>query len=261
MMATMHNDLIIGDTSQISKYMSNDIKKISARNISSEIFEKHWNRVYFFFAEQRTVFAKNRDYKELFKKVNVDLTLDIARKISCKKLVYLSTIELWNKCSGQIDLSTPQNFEENYYTITKFEATKQISLMDNSIVLYPFNFNSKHRSEDFLFGKIFQSVLTKKKISVGNLNWNRDILHANWVANIASNSQSSGMIGSGTYCNVKTYVKDIYKMFNLKYEDYVSEDVSVDPKQSLIYLKSNSIHYSYEQLLIDTDKDLREEVQ
>ena len=52
-------DLLIGNTSQLSYYFSNDIVKISSRNINADTFEKSWNRVYLCFAEQKTY--KNND--------------------------------------------------------------------------------------------------------------------------------------------------------------------------------------------------------
>lgn len=250
-------DLIIGETSQISRFLPLDAVRVSARNISPEIFEKSWNKVYICFAEQRTKFAKDIEYKELFRSINVILTLEVIRRIKAKKIVYFSTVELWGSLSGPISIDTPFNFEENYYTETKYTATNFIKEIESAIVLYPFNFNSRFRTKDFLFGKIFDSILSLTKIEVGNLDWDRDILHASWVANSAVKSEASQIIGSGTYFNVKKYASDLYSYFGLRIDDFVNELPSFHQNKNLIYLNSSKVLYTYDDLLTDTIKDLK----
>lgn len=253
----LKNDLIIGESSQISNYMSSELVRVSSRNIPNHIYQTNWERVYICFAEQRTVYAHDIAFKEEFNKINVDLTLEVVKKINAKEIVYFSTVELWSNCSGAISLNTDFDFEENYYTISKYKAAKILKEIENVIILYPFNFNSRYRSSNFLMGKIFQSLLCKKKIEVGNLDWNRDILHAKWVASQAEITKQSQIIGSGTYFNVREYAKDLYKKFNMNYEEYVFES-SQSSQKKLTYLSSEKILYSYDQLLSDTLLDLKQ---
>lgn len=255
----MHNvckELIIGETSQISHYLPDSITRVSARNIPEYVFQTSWDRIYVCFAEQRTIHSHDKAYKLKFFQTNVDLTLSIIEKIKSKEIVYFSTVELWGNCTGPISLKTPFDFEENYYTTSKYEATKRLMNMEHVMIAFPFNFNSKHRSTEFLMGKVFRSLMHKEKISVGCLNWNRDILHAKWVANQAQNLKSSAIIGSGTYFNVKSYVKDLYEIFGMNFNEFVTELNESSRKKNLTYLSSDKILYSYEQLLEDTVADL-----
>lgn len=262
MMDFMHNgnfkDLIVGETSQISKYLNKSIPRVSARNIPEHIFHTRWNRVYICFAEQRTAYSLDASYKEEFFRTNVDLTLKVIRKLKCNEIVYFSTVELWGKCQGPIELDVPFNFEENYYTVSKYEATKKLIDEDGIVILYPFNFNSRFRSDNFLMGKIFRSIAFKKSVQVGNLDWNRDILHARWVAEQSEIAKISKIIGSGTHFNVKKYVQDLYAIFGMNFQDYVIESQESGARKSLTYLRSNKILYTYEQLVADTVSDLHQ---
>ncbi len=248
------NNLIIGDTSQISYYLPKDYIRISARNISSEIFNYRWNKVFILFAEQRTIFANNILYKENFYDINYNLTLDIINKINANEILYLSTTELWNKCNGSININTPWNYEENYYTDSKKKITLELQKKENVKIIYPFNFNSSYRSKDFLFGKIFYSIKNNEKIKLGNLNIKRELLHANYVANELKKTTESRIIGSGYTVDIKNFIIDIYNQKNLNFNELV-EFKEYEYNKNIFFL-DNKTCYTYDVLLKDYLNDL-----
>lgn len=257
MNSTSSNDLLIGETSQISRYMSSGLRRISSRNICDEVYETEWDSVYIAFAEQRTRLSEDIRFKEDFFRVNVDMTLEVVRKIRSKRIVYFSTTELWNNCEGQIDLDTPYNFRQNYYTDSKFLTTSKLSELENVVILYPFNFNSVYRSQDYLFGKVFHSILNLERIELGNLDMRRDILHAKWVAEVSSQALTSQIVGSGTCFSVRKYIHDVYSRCGLDPQQYIVESDQMNRHANTLYLKSSKILYSYEKLMGDTIDDIQ----
>ena len=136
---------------------------------------------------------------------------------------------------------THKPYLESKYKITKFVLENKN--LKNTIVLYPFNFNSIYRTKDFLFGKIFDSIINKQKITIGNTYFNRDIIHPEFVVNKSLLSNKHELIGSGRMTFVNDFIRDIYQEFDLKYEDFVSEDlgsfIEYD-KTNEYYLKSKN---------------------
>lgn len=256
METSTRQDLIIGGSSQVARYMPSNYHRVSGRSIPEYVFSHKWNRVYICFSEQRTSLANDKNYKSEFYDINVYKTLAVISKLSAKKIIYFSTTDLWNMCNGAIDLSTPYNFKENYYTDSKWLLTTKLMSMENVIGLYPFNFNSKFRSETFLFGKIFHSITSKKKIEIGNTHFYREILHAKYVASMAIEAKTSSIIGSGRLVYVNDYIRDLYKFAKLDYDRLVTEsDISWRPRATY-WLKSASCQYSYDNLLKDSMQDL-----
>lgn len=249
-------DLIIGSSSQISHYFPHEMQRVSSRNIPEEIFEKKWESVYLTFAEQRTRYATDNNYKDDFYRVNVHMTLDIAKKLKANRIIYYSTVELWNSLDGAISLKTPFNFAQNYYTDSKYIATEMLRQIENVVVLFPFNFNSVYRSEDYLFGKIFSSIKERKTVEVGNLDIKRDILHANWVAKQSLIAKKAKIIGSGTFHDVRKFIRDVYTGCGLNPDDLLIENGDPNRHNRVLYLGSKKILYDYETLLKDTIDDI-----
>lgn len=250
-------DLIIGCTSQISHFLPEKMVRISSRDCREEIFDTSWENVYLAFAEQRTRHSNDSNFKDDFYHVNVNMTLKFAERLKSKRVIYYSTVELWNNIDGAISLVTPFNFTQNYYTDTKYIATDRLSKMENVKILFPFNFNSTFRSEDYLFGKVVSSILNRKKIEVVNLDMKRDILHAKYVADQSVKSNGNAIIGSGTFCNVRTFIKDLYVGCGLNMHDFLIENQEPNRHSKLLYLQSEKILYSYENLLKDTIDDIQ----
>lgn len=249
--------LLVGNTSQISKYFSNDYVKTSSRNIPSDIFGSKYEEVHLCFGENQK--GKNRF---IYDEINYFYSLDLIKeflKISDKIIVY-STCELWSNCWGGIDLSTPFNFHEEPYILSKWKLDDKIKSIGNKkiISVYPFNFNSTFRNENFLFGKIFKSIINKEKIKIGDTYFYRDLLHTSYVAKVCQTLTNDKIIGSGRMFFVNDFIRDLYEKNGLLYEDFVKEKLdkfNYIPKNEY-YLK-NSPNYTYQDLINETLCDIK----
>jgi hypothetical protein len=256
------NNLVIGNTSQLSYYFPKDYLKISSRKIDFNFLRSVvWDNVYICFGESR----KYIQDKSIYDEINYKLTLTVIENIynNSNRIVIYSTCELWNKYSGQICLNDEFNFYQTPYLISKFKITNHI--MNNNDyskvkIIFPFNFNSKYRSEDFLFGKIFKSLINKTKISIGNTYFYRDIIHPSFVVNESLSSNSHKIVGSGRMTYVNDFIRDLYRNFDLSYEELVIEEEKnlylEYNKIEEYYFKSNNCLYTYNDLLRETIKDL-----
>jgi len=164
-------NIVIGNTSQLSYYFPNEYVKVSSRNIEEKIYTKNnWNNVFICLGESR----KYIENIEIYDQVNFHLTLDIINKFKSisNKIVIYSTCELWNKYDGRIDLSMKPNFYETPYLNSKYRIydyiIKNKEEFKNVVILFPFNFNSIYRDNNFLFGKVFNSIINKNKIDIGD---------------------------------------------------------------------------------------------
>lgn len=251
--------LIVGNSSQISNYFNNYIK-ISSRKILSEIFDKKYEEVHLAFGEN----VKGLD-SNIYDEVNYHYTLSLINdflKISDKIIVY-ATCELWSNCWGGIDLNTPFNFHEDPYILSKWKIVEKIKCINSSkiIIVYPFNFNSTYRNKNFLFGKIFHSIINKEKIEVGDTYFYRDLLHASYVAKICQNVKNDTIIGSGRMFFINDFIRDLYKNNDLSYENFVQENLNSFnhiPKNEYYVKKANN--YAYKDLLNDTLMDIKRKI-
>jgi nucleoside-diphosphate-sugar epimerase len=218
------------------------------------------------FAEQRT-FLNESD--EFFIKTNFDYTLEVINKfkdISNKVIIY-STSELWNKYDGCVSLNDQYNYNYSPYIKSKEILCNYINnnrdVYPNVIIIYPFNFNSVHRKEGFLFGKIFDSIINKKVIEIGDTYFYRDIIHPKFVVNESINASSHKIVGSGRLVYVNDFIRDLYKHFDMNYNDYVIENIdkfNEYDKRKEYYIKSSNCLYDYKQLMIDTIKDINNKI-
>jgi nucleoside-diphosphate-sugar epimerase len=247
--------LVIGNTSQLSFYFPKNFLKISSRDID---FSKHkiYDRTYICFAEQRTYLKDNID---VFLAVNVNYTLKVIEyfsRISNKVIIYASS-ELWNNCNGAIDLSMPYNYKKSNYIESKRIMIAEIKKrFKNVIVLYPFNFNSIHRKPGFLFYKIFDSIINKQKITIGNTYFYRELIHPKFVVEKSIRASTDEIIGSGRLIFVNDFIRSLYSHFGMNYSSFVIEDFSenITSDERIFYLKSNEIIYNH--LLKDTTQEV-----
>lgn len=229
-------NLVIGNTSQLSFYFPSDYLKISSREIPDFIFQEEWEKVFICFAEQRTYIIEDNS----FEKINFDYTLSVIKKIHANKIVYYSTAELWNNCHGEICTDMPFNYHNSGYIRSKQMITNYLkSLNKNIIIIYPFNFNSVNRKPPFLFGKIFDSLINKKKINIGDTYYYRDLLHPSDVVDNSINATNDLIVGGGSLIFVNEFIRDLYNEFELKYENYVTEDLSIKSiyRENIFYSK------------------------
>lgn len=253
------NNLIIGNTSQLSYYFPENYERISSRNIDkSKIISGNFSKVFITFAEQRTFL---KETEKFFTDINFDYTLKIIDTIKdfVNSVVVYSTSELWNNLDGKVSIKDTFNY--NYTPYIKSKEILSSHIMEykekyqNVHIVYPFNFNSPYRHSDFLFGKIFNSIKNKKKISVGNLDFNRDIIHPTIVVNNSINTKNDILVGSGELINIKNFVSKILNNFNLNYDEIIKEE-----NFNFNYRKEyySEIRYSnFNELLNLTVNDLR----
>jgi hypothetical protein len=256
------NNLVIGSTSQLAYYFPNDYIKISSRNINYDsLLSKKWNKVFICVGESR----KFINTLELYDNINFHLILDIIDKFKnlSNKIIIYSTCELWNKYDGAIELNMDYKYYKTPYLESKYKLTKTITSnpdkYNNVIVLYPFNFNSIIRNNNFLFGKIFNSIINESKIEIGDTYFYRDLIHPNHVVNKSIIATTHKIIGSGRLTFVNDFIRDLYKYYDLSYEYFVSENknkFNEYEKRKEYYLKSKTNQYCYKQLLQDTINDI-----
>jgi hypothetical protein len=126
-------------------------------------------------------------------------------------------------------------------------------------IIYPFNFNSIYRSDDFLFGKIFNSIINKKKIEIGYTYFYRDIVHPKFVVDKSISARGHEIIGSGRLTFVNDFIRDLYQHYQMDYDEYVIENFdkyNEYDKRKEYYLNSKKPLYTYMQLLKDTISDI-----
>jgi hypothetical protein len=254
-------NLIIGNTSQLSYYFPEEYTRISSHNINfDEISQRNWDRVFLCFGESRKYINDTKIYDE----INFYLTLEVIEKLKdcVKSFVLYSTCELWNQYDGAIDLSMPFNFYPSPYLHSKYKISKYIMENDeyfNVFVMFPFNFNSTYRSTNFLFGKVFDSIINKKTIEIGDTYFYRDIVHPKFVVDQSINSHGHRVNGSGRTVFVNDFIRDLYSHYGLKYEDFVIENPHKFNEYEIrkeYYFKSQENLYTYSKLFNDTILDI-----
>jgi nucleoside-diphosphate-sugar epimerase len=259
-------NLVIGNTSQLSHYFPKEnFDYISSRNIDYNYINKEWDRVYMCFGESRKFINDIKIYDE----INFNFTINLIDflKNKSKNIIVYSTCELWNQYSGPIDINKNFNFYSTPYLSSKHKLTKYI--FDNKeeyynvFVMFPFNFNSIYRNQNFLFGKIFNSIIQKKPIEIGNTYFYRDIVHPKFVVQESINATRHKIIGSGRMIFVNDFIRDLYDFFNMNYEDYIFESFekfNEYEKTNEYYLKSQISLLKYKDLLNLTIEDIKTKI-
>jgi GDP-D-mannose dehydratase len=255
-------NLVIGDTSQQSYYYPNDYKRISSRNIDLDYLRNNkFDSVYITFAEQR-IYDSGVDYIT----PNYLYTVEIINSLinNCNRIISFTSCELWSNSVGTISVDDKFDFDPNNgYTVSKMllvDEIKRLRKIDDKYnkvkLLHPFYFNSVYRSKYFLFGKIFDSIINKKMIEVGNLDFYRDMVHAKFLVKKALEADTDMMLGSGKLFNVRDFVIDLYNSFNMDYFQYVKEDKT--QKSNSKFLRADvDWNYTYNDLLNETIEDIK----
>lgn len=258
-------NLVIGNTSQFSHYINkNDSVFISSREKNLDKYKtESWDNIILCFGESRK-FIENI---WLYEKINVELTKYYIENFKdiAKKIYVFSTCELWNRYSGQVSLELSMYHWDTPYLNSKKNITEYIfaeqskNKLKNVVVIFPFNFNSPYRKKDFLFGKIYNSILNKEQIIIGNTYFYRDIISPFFLMKELFKTSEHKLIGSGRLVFVNDFIRDLYKSFDLNYNDYVFEDIKKYNEYystNEYYLKTNNCLYSYDNLLQETVMDL-----
>lgn len=253
-------DLIIGDTSQLSYYFPEEIIRISSRNIDfTNLKKRNYRRIYILFAEQRTYLSES---EEFFNKINFDLTIKVIDELLgfCENIIIYSTSELFNGYKGAVSLDMKYKYFKTPYIQSKELVCNYINLnrkkYNNVLIIYPFNFNSIYRNENFLFGKVFNSLRSDKKISIGDVDFERDLVHPKIVVNHSLTTNEDLLIGSGETFNVKKFIHDLFTLHNKNVNEYIE----INNKNSLPNKRneyfSEKKYSTYEELIKLTMIDL-----
>ena len=256
-------NLVIGSSSQLAQYFPSDYIKLSSRNIDFDYLKSNvWDSVYITFAEQR-IYDPNIDYIT----PNYIYTLRIIEALlpTSNKVVCYTSCELWNELIGHISPKTPAKFcpLSNEYCISKLllwnkilELRKIDSIYSKVLFMHPFYFNSIYRSEYFLFGKIFDSIRNRKKIAVGNLDFERDMVHTSFVVKKSIEANQDTMIGSGKLTNARRFIRDLYQLNGMDFMRFVEEDMFASIGKPKRIVAKVDWEYTYQDLLSDTQNDI-----
>jgi len=262
-------NLVIGSTSQISNYFPKDFVRVSSRSELKQYISELWDTVYVCFGENRTYLADSSDCSitDQFYFINHNLTVSVVNlfKNICRRVVVYSTAELWNDCNGPVGIDTPFRYNPNHYIQSKYNMTAELkdkSRYPNVSIAYPFNFNGVYRRGDFLFGKVFRSIMSKKKIELGDTYYYRDIVHPRWAADesMVDRVGIDFIIGSGRLIYVNDLIRSLYSSFDLCYDDMVTERI-VSPsiyRNRLFYAETMAKNCDSEPLLSTLTSELKE---
>lgn len=254
-------NLIIGNKSQAAAYFPERYERMSSRNIESVDIRKKYDSVYISFAEQRTF---DQSLKETdFMEVNVEYTSRIIEMFQgrANRIVLFGTAELWNNCSGPISIETKIDYKYSPYIKSKDALWEKIrnkrehGSWQNAVIVHPFNFNSIHRREGFLFHKIFDSIINETIHEVGNINLDRDIIHPSFLIEKTLSCSEDMIVGSGKTTNIRCFISDIFEGFGMRMEDFIKErDMTSYHHGNRFWLESDII---YDRLLEDTLSELK----
>ena len=256
-------NLVVGDTSQLYPYFQEldpNIMGVSSRNFDvNQIKNYKFDRAFITFAEQRLNLNESLDF---FTKINVDYTIKVINELRpyVKTFVVYSTSDLWDLCDGEITLDTPRLNRGTPYALSKMIMEDRINdlRINHNVdikIVYPFNFNSPYRRSHFLFYKFMEVILQGKKIEVGDLNFDRDIVNPKLIVESSFNTDKDVIVGSGILTNVKQFYVDLLENFSINYNDMVTENISnhVNSRKCFFLDTKNK----YTTLLNDTVDDIR----
>jgi len=225
-------NLVIGNTSQLSRYFPESFIKISSRDIDYDyISSQSWDCVYICFAEQRTFLVNDKNFDTEFSNVNFNLVKKVIEKLKANRIFYYSTADLWNDCNGAVSINTPFKFKPNSYTISKYNITMELlnkKKYSNVSVVYPFNFNSIYRKSGYLFAKVFDSIINETNITIGDTHYYRDIVHPEMVVDCTLKHDRIGedfIVGSGRLTYINDMIVDLYTKMGMDYKKYVTINI------------------------------------
>jgi len=255
-------NLIVGNTSQLAPYFPINYLGISSRNINYSQFENvEFDRVIITFAEQRTYITDN---EKMFTDVNVDKTLEVIKFFSsrAKYVIVYGTCELWNNVEGPVNINTSFKYNYSPYVRSKEIMVEQLQSikLKNVVILHTFNFNSPYRKPGFLFSKIFNSILNKETIEIGDTYFYRDLIHPEYVVSRSMKAIEDEIVGLGRLVFVNDFIRELYASQNMEYEKYVKEDLSksFSVLRNIFYADVKKPEYKYKNLLNDTINDIRQ---
>ncbi len=128
----------------------------------------------------------------------------------------------------------------------------------NVHIIYPFNFNSPYRKSGFLFSKIFNSLINKTTNHIGNINFERDVIHPSIVVNESISAKSDKLVGCGELINIENFVYDLFNIHNMDVKNYLINNDNNNLKNVRKNYYSGISYSNYNDLLNLTIKDIYE---
>lgn len=248
------NNLVIGNTSQLSMYFPDDYEKISSRNI--EFIDKKYENVYLCFGEEN-----REDYdRDHYFDVHVDLIIKVLNHYTktSNRVVLYGTSELWNNCNGIITNKTKYNYIQSPYVDSKRVMVEIVNkLFPNVIILHPFNFCSVNSKNYTIINKVIDSVINEKKITLDeDTHYYTELLHPKFVVEQSIKAKHSDIIGSGRLIYFNDFIKILYTYFSLDYDEFVTEEYNEEKNKNIFYLKSKQVLYNnlYNDIIREIEK-------
>jgi nucleoside-diphosphate-sugar epimerase len=251
-MMDMNDILVVGNTSQISRFLPISCDRISSRNIDFSSLGDY-GKVFVCFAEQRT-FRQESD----FVGVNFDYTMSVIDRLLPKtdKIIYYSTSMLWENIRTY-DINDEFSYNKsNNYLVSKEMATNAMKTIDKVSIHYPCNFNSSYRPDGYLFSKLIQAC-RGKTVSTGSLSFRREVTHASYVADRSYHTNESSILAPGFLVDVGKYFKDVLSEFGYGGEYLLEEVLNTKNNKNDSCHKSIDTSYDYGTLLRDTVEDIQ----
>jgi hypothetical protein len=227
----MKDGLIVGCRSQLAQYFPESFVRIDSRdwlNGSVEITNQSRCSI--------IAFGENRTYIDralgptAFNLVNNILTIEsIYRCLEfSQRVIVFATSELWGRCNGGITVDTPFNFHESNYISSKLRLVENIRsrFVDEDVrIVYPYNFNTRHRQGEFLMGKVISSIACKRVIEIEDTHFYRDLTTPVDIANVCLSNENwkEAICGSGKLYKINDVITELYKSAGLDKADYVVE--------------------------------------
>jgi nucleoside-diphosphate-sugar epimerase len=249
-MKDMSDCLVVGDTSQVSQCLPSSFSRVSSRNFDADLVDDY-DRIFICFAEQRT-FDNSLDFME----VNYDYTLSMIDDLlpKCNDIIFYSTAMLWENLKKYSIDDAYSYDEENNYLVSKQKITDELRGMDKVLVHYPCNFNSTFRKSGYLFSKLVDAC-AGKIVSTGDLDFNRELVHASYVANTSLYSDESRIIAPGYLTNVRKYFHDVMDHFGVSASNIQESMTKHKPKPNSMHSVVDT-SYDYGRLVEDTIIDI-----
>lgn len=259
------NSLIIGSSSQLAHYFPPEFERISSdiirKNLPLPLRKEFYDRVYITIVEHRLHEVTNPDE---YIRVNTINTMKLVNffKDKANAVIVYGSCELWNMYHGPIDLTLGFKYDPysayTNYCISKHKLVQEVHKLnsDNIFILHPFNFNSPYRKSQFLFSKIYDSIINRKKIEIGDTYFYRDLVHPKYVVERSMKATSDEIVGSGRLIHVNDFIRTLYSLNEMNYDEWVSENIihnKIPPKHAF-YLKSNE--QLYDKIYVDTLNDI-----
>ena len=101
-------------------------------------------------------------------------------------------------------------------------------------------------------------MLNDKKISIGDIDFYRDLTHPKVIVDVSLNTNKDIIVGSGELINVKNFIQDIFTRLNKSIINYIEYNDSNNLKiKRRGYYSCNKIS-NYNELINLTIKDIYE---